>query len=171
MLAAADSRPSMGVEIELAIFRAGQPVSVRSSIPSELLAAARCQVQHLPRLGRAGIFTCAGLFYPEMQRFLEVASWPATDLPSVLRAEDTALLEARSLLRVIRPDHDLYHMVCIADDLSGVPLPLIGRPRRRPAVSSSMGTHLNLLVPDGASKTIDLAITLACALSVVPSPA
>src|SRR5882672_11152072 len=141
---APDGRPSLGVEIELGILRPGQPILDRSALPGAVLATAQRLCATLPRHGRTGVFTCAGLFYHEMHRFLEAATWPACDLAAVLRQEDAVLIEARNLFEAGASADPDWHMACYADDLSGPPAPLCGL-RRNQRPSATMGTHVNLL--------------------------
>ncbi|MGE3174962.1 MAG: hypothetical protein AB7O97_20205 [Planctomycetota bacterium] len=162
-------RPSMGVEIEHVLFAHGRPAGAKTMLPHRLVLHASSVLPCLPRFGRGGLFTPQGLIYHEMHRLLEVASWPAFDLPSVLRLEDAALLQARALFLEIQP-WPRHHMVCCPDDASGTPLQLLHEPAPDVHASRSVGTHLNLLVPSGARRGLDTAIALAVALTEVTGP-
>lgn len=141
------SSPSFGVEVELVCIRPGEAVGRSSPLPSRALAALAEKRRSVPFEGREGRFFTGGLAYCEMSRLLEVASWPAWDLPALLRQEEAALELGAEGFRLLGLPARQTAVLCLPDDLAGTPAARrrpIARSRDPSPRSHSMGTHFNV---------------------------
>ncbi|MFO0980915.1 MAG: hypothetical protein U1E76_04045 [Planctomycetota bacterium] len=136
-----------GVEVELLVLDEQRAPGSRGRAPHRVLEVLRSTQPHVPYCGRDGAFFPQGLAYLEMGHLLEVASYPARTLDGVIACEDACLALVRAGLRAAFPGPRPRLAVCLADDLHGTPAGLMKYRPLADAFSSSVGTHVNLIVP------------------------
>ena len=161
--------PSLGVEIEFGAFAPGRPIGRSSHLPKVLLSKIQEQHRCVRSASKSsGVFTCGGQMYLEMDRFLEISSYPGTSPAAAMAAEDAAIEVLAGAAQAARLPEQGFALTCLADDLTRTrdPEAVDEQPRH----GHSMGYHVNLVLPTLTARHQQAFLSLAALLPEITGP-